>query len=396
MVYYDYYSVYLSQNNPFYECYTTNTDEKRVCYGYWTSDWAYQHTDKKDWLKFKTIYVGVSVDDTNNLYGMTETAPCKTVGQAVWVSMVQLISTITVLGGKHVSEEKTISVGEKKIIITGRGKTVSVIGTSALSTSSPTLRKHAAIGLSFYVHLQSTIFLICAAFSHPLPSVQSHSDFVDRTRKTLLSAAKDGKSEPFSSSKEAHSALFQHFGCAECVNRNGRDNGSWREKELQGTLRSSARFMTPPRSEEREVQVQMEEAKKADFRCKLSAEQRKGRQKEEPKLVQAATERRRRDMRREEGGYDKDEQQQISCSFDTSLSSTQLHTQNITASSAFVNPSFSQFHYTQLSTSSVLDTHHRSPSHCHLPPQTPLQYYSKTTGTTSPLLIEFRVEDKII
>ncbi|KAH7817424.1 uncharacterized protein MONOS_6893p2 [Monocercomonoides exilis] len=60
-------------------------------------------------------------------------------------------------------------------------------------------------------------------------------------------------------------------------------NGSGRGKELQGTLRSSARFMTPPRSEEREVQVQMKEAKKADFRSKLSAEQRIGRQQEEPK-----------------------------------------------------------------------------------------------------------------
>ncbi|KAH7817344.1 uncharacterized protein MONOS_15424 [Monocercomonoides exilis] len=41
--------------------------------------------------------------------------------------------------------------------------------------------------------------------------------------------------------------------------------------------------MTPPRSEERGVQVQMEEAKKADFRSKLSVETRKGRQQEEPK-----------------------------------------------------------------------------------------------------------------
>ncbi|KAH7814750.1 uncharacterized protein MONOS_16678c1 [Monocercomonoides exilis] len=60
-------------------------------------------------------------------------------------------------------------------------------------------------------------------------------------------------------------------------------NGRGRGKELQGTLRSSTRFITPLRSEERGVQVQMEEAKNAERKSKLSAEQKKGRQKEEPK-----------------------------------------------------------------------------------------------------------------
>ncbi|KAH7819434.1 uncharacterized protein MONOS_17946 [Monocercomonoides exilis] len=60
-------------------------------------------------------------------------------------------------------------------------------------------------------------------------------------------------------------------------------NGSGRGKELQGTLRLSARLMTSPRSEEREAHVQMEEAKKVDFRSKLGAEQRKVRQQEDPK-----------------------------------------------------------------------------------------------------------------
>ncbi|KAH7816349.1 putative Protein tyrosine and serine/threonine kinase [Monocercomonoides exilis] len=53
--------------------------------------------------------------------------------------MEQLSSTITLLGGRHVSEGATISVGEKKISVLGKGKTVSVIGTSALSNSSTTL-----------------------------------------------------------------------------------------------------------------------------------------------------------------------------------------------------------------------------------------------------------------
>ncbi|KAH7818080.1 uncharacterized protein MONOS_14377fu14378 [Monocercomonoides exilis] len=130
--------ILFSLNSPFYESYTTNTDVKRVCYsdGYL----MFQLTEKKEWLKEGyLLFVGVSGNDTSNLCGTSESAPCKTVGHAVGSSMAQLSSTITVLGGRHVSEGATISVGEKKITITGRGKTVSVIGTNSLSTSSTTL-----------------------------------------------------------------------------------------------------------------------------------------------------------------------------------------------------------------------------------------------------------------
>ncbi|KAH7820730.1 uncharacterized protein MONOS_5363 [Monocercomonoides exilis] len=98
----------------------------------------------------------------------------------------------------------------------------------------------------------------------------------------------------------------------------------------------------------------MEEAKKVDFRSQLSSEQRKGRQQEEPnvktktnekdefctsqidafdtRLARAATERRRRERGRVEGGDDEDEQQQTFYSFNSTLSSAQLHTQSTTAS----------------------------------------------------------------
>ncbi|KAH7817944.1 uncharacterized protein MONOS_15442 [Monocercomonoides exilis] len=133
---------FFSSSNPFHESYTTNSDEKRVCYAYLqSSSWKYQHTEKKGWLKegMKDRYVGVGGDDASNLCGMSEAAPCKTVGHAVSSSMAQLSSTITVLSGRHVSEGTTISVGEKKISVLGKGKAVSVIGTSALSSSATTL-----------------------------------------------------------------------------------------------------------------------------------------------------------------------------------------------------------------------------------------------------------------
>ncbi|KAH7821284.1 uncharacterized protein MONOS_11607 [Monocercomonoides exilis] len=129
-------------NNPFYESYTTNSNDKRVYYQYYNgNNWVYQETQKKGWLKegMKDRLVGVNGNDANNLCGMSEAAPCKTVGHAVGSSMAQLSSTITLLSGRHVSEEKTINVGEKKISVVGRGKAASVIGTSELSTSSTTL-----------------------------------------------------------------------------------------------------------------------------------------------------------------------------------------------------------------------------------------------------------------
>ncbi|KAH7823285.1 uncharacterized protein MONOS_789 [Monocercomonoides exilis] len=133
----DYYNLF-SSNNPFHESYSTNSDNNRVCRYHYSSGWTYQRTEKKDWLSdgMKDRYVGVGGNDTSNLCGMSEAAPCKTVGHAVGSSMAQLSSTITVLAGRHVGEGATIGVGDKKIIITGRGKTVSVIGTNSLSSTS--------------------------------------------------------------------------------------------------------------------------------------------------------------------------------------------------------------------------------------------------------------------
>ncbi|KAH7822909.1 uncharacterized protein MONOS_14149 [Monocercomonoides exilis] len=426
---------------------------------------------------------------------MSEAAPCKTVGHAVESSMEQLSSTITVLSGKHVSEGATISVGEKKIIITGKGKTVSVIGTSAFSISSTTLFSissgqleaghegiyHNAIrssspnmtrqtllsaakdGKSGFT--QSPLISLLLSKSHcsspasppsssspsspPPPSSSSSSisssvsssssspssdslntqishHFIPISSKQHSSSSSSSSSSPpppssssssssssststsfspssfssassSSSSKSLISSSSYHFpptvpsstsssysfsalavlnvlkGVNE-ANVHRMRNGSGRGKVLLGSLRSSARFMTPPRSEERGVQIQMEEAKNAERRCKLSAEQSKGRQKEDPntktkqkdefctfkikafdpRLAHAATERRRRDRGREEGGVDEDDHQQTFFSFNCTSSSAQMHTQNITASSTIASSSLSRLHHIQSSASSVL------------------------------------------
>ncbi|KAH7830390.1 uncharacterized protein MONOS_9523 [Monocercomonoides exilis] len=133
----DYYNLF-SSANPFYESYTTNNNDTRVCHRYYSGSWTYQHTEKKGWLKegMKDRYVGVGGDDSSNLCGMSEATPCKTVEHALWTCALGLSSTITLLGGKHVSEGTTISVVEKKISVVAKAKTVSVIGTNSLSLSS--------------------------------------------------------------------------------------------------------------------------------------------------------------------------------------------------------------------------------------------------------------------
>ncbi|KAH7819118.1 uncharacterized protein MONOS_13696 [Monocercomonoides exilis] len=140
IIYADYYNVFLNSGNPFNECYTTNTDEKRVCYGYNVSNsgsWAYQHTEKKDWLKDKAIYVSVSGNDMNELCGANESNPCKTVKKAFEMCEVEISLSITLMEGDHQSETTTVEIGTKKISVIGKGRETCSIRTGALSSSGP-------------------------------------------------------------------------------------------------------------------------------------------------------------------------------------------------------------------------------------------------------------------
>ncbi|KAH7816389.1 uncharacterized protein MONOS_15058 [Monocercomonoides exilis] len=141
VMYHDHYSVFLSSNNPFYECYTTNADEKRVCYGYDYTDskgWSFYHTEKWDWLKRGILnrFVAVSGGGEDDLCGLDESSACRTIGVAVEKSVIQVSLSVTLLEGDHISETTTIDIGEKKISVIGKERTESLIGTGALSSSS--------------------------------------------------------------------------------------------------------------------------------------------------------------------------------------------------------------------------------------------------------------------
>ncbi|KAH7819042.1 uncharacterized protein MONOS_4378 [Monocercomonoides exilis] len=138
MVYADYNNDFLSSKNPLYDCYTTNTDNKRVCYGYNyvnAGDWTYDQTSKKDWLKDKTIYVSVNGNDEYELCGANESYPCLTVKKAFDMCEVQISLIITLLEGDHTRETTTIEIETKKISVIGKGRTESSIGTGALSST---------------------------------------------------------------------------------------------------------------------------------------------------------------------------------------------------------------------------------------------------------------------
>ncbi|KAH7829240.1 uncharacterized protein MONOS_14208c2 [Monocercomonoides exilis] len=125
VMYHDYYSIFLSSDNPFYECYTTNTDDKRVCYAYNFSNanvWSVQHTEKKEWLKRGILnrFVAVSGGNEEELCGLDESTACQTIGIAVEKSVIQVSLLVTLMEGNHTSETETIEIGSKKISVIGK------------------------------------------------------------------------------------------------------------------------------------------------------------------------------------------------------------------------------------------------------------------------------------
>ncbi|KAH7825591.1 uncharacterized protein MONOS_8611 [Monocercomonoides exilis] len=137
--YVDYYNVFLSSKNPLYDCYTTNTDDKRVCFAYNFSnagDWTYDQTSKKDWLKDKTIYVSVNGNDLNELCGVNESYACRATDVAVIRSMIQVSLSVTLMEGDHQREATTIDIGSKKISVIGKGRMESSIEMKSLSSSA--------------------------------------------------------------------------------------------------------------------------------------------------------------------------------------------------------------------------------------------------------------------
>ncbi|KAH7832621.1 uncharacterized protein MONOS_13775 [Monocercomonoides exilis] len=170
--YVDNYNSFLNSGNPFYECYTTNADDKRLCYAYNYngSSWMYNQISKKDWLKDKTLYVSVNGNDSYVLCGANTTNPCETVKKAFEMCEVQISLAITLMEGNHTSERTTIAIESKKISVIGKGKEKSSIGTGALSSTGSLFSVSTGhLGMS---HLK----VDCNSNINPSPSVAVVSD----------------------------------------------------------------------------------------------------------------------------------------------------------------------------------------------------------------------------
>ncbi|KAH7829208.1 uncharacterized protein MONOS_16345 [Monocercomonoides exilis] len=146
-------------DNPFYECYTTNTDEKRACYGHDYSSltgWTLQDTEKKDWLKIGILnrFVASRGGSAEEFCGANESYACRTIGIAVEKSVIQVSLSVTLIEGDHASEATTIDIWTKKISVIGKGRTESSIETGALSSSSSSFSSsstHSFFFLQFFL-----------------------------------------------------------------------------------------------------------------------------------------------------------------------------------------------------------------------------------------------------
>ncbi|KAH7819198.1 uncharacterized protein MONOS_10303 [Monocercomonoides exilis] len=171
--YVDAYNLYLDSGNPFHECYTTNTDDKRVCLAYYPSGtWTYDQTLKKDWLKRGVLnrFVAESSGYEEEFCGANESYACRTIGVAVIRSVIQVSLTVTLLEGDHISETATIDIGTKKISVIGKGKDKSSIEMKSLSSTCSLFSVTSGhLGMS---HLKAD----CCSNASPSPSVVVVSD----------------------------------------------------------------------------------------------------------------------------------------------------------------------------------------------------------------------------
>ncbi|KAH7816206.1 uncharacterized protein MONOS_8286 [Monocercomonoides exilis] len=139
IMFYDLFNAFLSSSNPFFECYTTNTNDQRVCYGYdnMGSSWSYHHTEKQWWINNGILNRFVAVDGgfEDKMCGIDESRACKSIGVAVHQSKTQTTLVVIPMEGIHKRETTPIDIESMKVSVIGSGNDKSSIGTGALSST---------------------------------------------------------------------------------------------------------------------------------------------------------------------------------------------------------------------------------------------------------------------
>ncbi|KAH7819320.1 uncharacterized protein MONOS_9722 [Monocercomonoides exilis] len=142
VAYADYYKHFLDSGNPFLECYSSNTDDRRLFYEHFDgTNFVNKHTEKKWWLKNGVLNRLVAAEGgvEDDLCGIDESSACKTIGIAVNRSATQSSLIVTLMEGNHKNEETTIETNLNKMRVEGKGRGTSIIGTYSLSSPSTTL-----------------------------------------------------------------------------------------------------------------------------------------------------------------------------------------------------------------------------------------------------------------
>ncbi|KAH7817387.1 uncharacterized protein MONOS_7782 [Monocercomonoides exilis] len=138
IMFFDLFNAFLSSGNPFFECYTTNTNDQRVCYGYdnMGSSWSYYHTEKQWWINNGILNRFVAVDGgfEDKMCGIDESRACKSIGIAVHQSKTQTTLVVMLMEGNYKRETTPIDIESMKVSVIGACKDKSSIGTGALSS----------------------------------------------------------------------------------------------------------------------------------------------------------------------------------------------------------------------------------------------------------------------
>eukprot|EP00770_Monocercomonoides_exilis_P008273 MONOS_8232.1-p1 / transcript=MONOS_8232.1 / gene=MONOS_8232 / organism=Monocercomonoides_exilis_PA203 / gene_product=unspecified product / transcript_product=unspecified product / location=Mono_scaffold00305:32-8370(-) / protein_length=2151 / sequence_SO=supercontig / SO=protein_coding / is_pseudo=false len=122
---------------PFVESYTTNIKQYRVTYN--NNSWNYPDEWIPNGIHINPCFIGVTGNDNEDICGLEERLPCKTLFHSVEKSNRQCSYGIVLLEGNHISERESLNIGEKEILLKGTGRNRTVLHSSGIASPDPLL-----------------------------------------------------------------------------------------------------------------------------------------------------------------------------------------------------------------------------------------------------------------
>eukprot|EP00770_Monocercomonoides_exilis_P005721 MONOS_5693.1-p1 / transcript=MONOS_5693.1 / gene=MONOS_5693 / organism=Monocercomonoides_exilis_PA203 / gene_product=unspecified product / transcript_product=unspecified product / location=Mono_scaffold00169:18634-27765(-) / protein_length=3043 / sequence_SO=supercontig / SO=protein_coding / is_pseudo=false len=117
---------------PFVESYTTNLKQYRVTYN--NNSWNYPDEWIPIGIHINPCFIGVTGNDNEDLCGLEESLPCKTLFHSVEKSNRQCSYGIVLLEGNHISERESLNIREKEILLRGTSRNRTVLHSSGIAS----------------------------------------------------------------------------------------------------------------------------------------------------------------------------------------------------------------------------------------------------------------------